>query len=120
MPRMDHDQARSKLLAGLWACVVGGLLLAALLLYLDPVSTQQDCPNHVGNGNASAYPSPVCALRYTLLARLWVTCVIAEQCLAETWHGRSRLEGAVRACVAVFVSMSTAFVTVVSFAVVCR
>ncbi|MEU8229090.1 hypothetical protein AB0C12_05720 [Actinoplanes sp. NPDC048967] len=117
---MDHDQARSKPLAGLWACVVGGLLLAALLLYLDPVSTQQDCPNYGGNGNASAYPSPVWDLLFPLLTLLWVACVIAEQCLAETWQGRSRLEGAVRACVAVFVSMSTAFVTVVSFAVVCR
>jgi hypothetical protein len=43
-----------------------------------------------------------------------------QQCLAETWQGRSRLEGAVRACVAVLVSMYAAFFMVVSFAFVCR
>jgi hypothetical protein len=120
MPRMDHDQARSSPLAGLWAFVVGGLLLATLLVFLDPVSTQRDCPNYSGSGNASAYPSPIWDLLFPLLTLLWVACVIAEQCLAETWQGHSRLEGAVRASVAVLVSMYAAFFMVLSFAVVCR
>ncbi|MGW4941799.1 hypothetical protein ACWEOZ_09445 [Actinoplanes sp. NPDC004185] len=117
---MDHPRVRSRPLAGLWALVVGGLLLAVLLVVLDPVTTQRDCPNHGGNGNASAFPSPIWDLLFPLLTLLWVSCVIAEQCLAETWQGHSRLEGAVRACVAVLGSIFTAFVTVVSFAVICR
>jgi len=120
MPPMDHERARSKPLAGLWACVVGGLLLAALLVFLDPVSTQRECPNYGGNGNASAYPNPIWDLLFPALALLWVGCVVTEQCLAETWQGHSRLEGAVRASVAVLVSMYAAFFMIVSFAFVCR
>jgi hypothetical protein len=120
MPQMRDDHARPSPLGGLWACVVGGLLLAVLLVFLDPVSGVRDCPNYGGNGNASAYPDPAWDLFFPLLTLLWVSSVVVEQFLAETWQHRSRTEGAVRALVAVGSSMYASFFLVVSFAAVCH
>jgi len=104
MPRMDHDQPRSSPLAGLWAFVVGGLLLAALLVFLDPVSTQRDCPNYGGNGNASAFPNPVWDLYFPLVLFAWIVLIAAEQGFPSTWAGRGGLEIAARAAIALILS----------------
>jgi len=100
--------------------VVGGLLLAVLLLFLHPVLRFEDCPNYGGNGNASAYPHPLWDAFFPLLTITWISCVIVEQFLRVTWRHRHWSAGAVRALVAVTLSLSASFFVVGSLAVMCR
>ncbi|MFI7543594.1 hypothetical protein [Actinoplanes sp. NPDC049599] len=121
---MEDDHDRPSPLSGLWSCVVGGLLLVLLLIVLDPVLRVEDCPNHggsfSGSGGASAFADPAWDFFFPLLALGWVVLVVMEQALPVTWRGRSRLEGWVRAGVAVMASMAASCLLALSFAVVCR
>ena len=100
--------------------MVGGLLLVVLLLFLQPVTRFEDCPNYGANGNASAFANPAWDFLFPLLTLGWVVLIVMEQVLPVTWRGRTRLDGWLRATVAVSVSIVGSCSLVSSFLVLCR
>jgi hypothetical protein len=116
----DDDDERASPLSGLWAGVVGGLLIVVLLLFLDPVSRVEECSNYGAAGNASAFDDSRWDLLFPLVVLGWITLTIMEQALPVTWRGRSRTEGWVRAGVAVMVSTTAGCCLALGLAVACR
>lgn len=92
-------------LGGLWACLVGGVLVTSLLVVLDPITRQQDCPNYGASGNASVFANSIWDLYFPLALFGWVALVIVEQALPTTWRHRSRLDLLLRGATAVGVSL---------------
>ncbi|MFI5916771.1 hypothetical protein [Dactylosporangium sp. NPDC051541] len=92
-------------LSGLWACLVGGAALLTLVLYLDPITDQRDCPNWGGNGNASAYGDERWDYGMLLLCALWMLAVLVEQFLPPARRGRTTAGGAWRTVAAGFVTV---------------
>ncbi|MER7005881.1 hypothetical protein ABT297_22970 [Dactylosporangium sp. NPDC000555] len=117
---MVADTSRPSRLSGWWACLVGGAVMASLLVFLDPILHQQDCPNAGGNGNASAFANSDWDFYLPLVMIGWAFLVIMEQALPVTWRGRSRLNAAVRAATAVAVSLSGSCWLFLQLATVCR
>jgi hypothetical protein len=120
MAPVEGDHGRASPLSGLWSCVAGGLLIVVLLLFLQPATRLQECPNYGGNGNASAFPNDYWDLLFPLLMLGWVVLVVTEQALPVTWRHRSRLEGSVRAAVAVTAATVASCCLAGSFAAMCR
>jgi hypothetical protein len=116
----DDDDERASPLSGLWACVVGGLLIVVLLLFLDPVSRVEECPNYGAAGNASAFDDSGWDFFFPLVVLAWITLTIMEQALPVTWRGRSRVEGWVRAGAAVMASTTAGCCLALGLAVACR
>ncbi|GAA3454688.1 hypothetical protein [Dactylosporangium matsuzakiense] len=83
-------------LSGLWACIAGGAALVLLVLYLDPITDQRDCPNWGAAGNASAYGDERWDYGVLLLCMLWMAAVLIEQLLPPARRGRSQAGGAWR------------------------
>ena len=75
-------------LAGFWALLVGGALLAVLTVALRPITDVRDCSNYGGSGNASAFPDEIWDLYYPLVLLGWLSAVVVEQLLPVTWNGR--------------------------------
>ncbi|GID91416.1 hypothetical protein ACFQFC_10535 [Amorphoplanes digitatis] len=100
-------------LAGYWALLVGGALIAVLTVALRPITDVRDCPNYGGSGNASAFPDEIWDLGYPLLLLGWLLSVVVEQLLPVTWNGREAGLIVVRALsafmIAVIVSCGAAF-----------
>jgi hypothetical protein len=115
-----EDSAHPSRFGGLWAFIVGGGLIAALLVFLDPVTRQQDCPNYGGNGNASAFTDANWDLYLPLVMIVWIVLVIGEQVLPATWRGRTRLNVAVRAGAAVMLSLSTSCCVILPLEAICH
>ena len=120
MSPVEDDHGRPSPLSGLWACVVGGLLLAALLIVLQPVTRVEDCSNYGASGNASAFSNSAWDIGLPLLTAGWMVLIIMEQALPVTWHNRTRLEGWVRAAVAVTASTVAGCCLVGALLGVCR
>jgi hypothetical protein len=93
-------------LGGLWALLVGGLLVTVLVVALDPITRQQDCPNYGAAGNASVFANPAWDIYLPLMLLGWVALVLAEQAFPTTWRHRSRLTFLGRAATAVTVSLT--------------
>jgi hypothetical protein len=72
-----------------------------------------------GSGGTSAYRNGTWDLILPALARLWISAVLVERFLAETWDDRPRLEAAVRALPAVLTSWY-GFIVVLGYSLVCR
>ena len=87
---------------------------------LQPVTRFEDCSNYGANGNASAFANPAWDLLFPLLTLGWVVLIVMEQVLPVTWRGRTRLDGWLRATVAVSVSIVGSCSLVSSFLVLCR
>jgi hypothetical protein len=117
---MDDDHARPSPLSGLWSAVLGGMLLGLLLVFLQPVTRVEDCPNYGGSGNASAFTDPAWDFLFPLLTLGWIVLIIMEQTLPVTWRGRTRLEGWLRAATAVSASILASCALTVSVIAVCR
>lgn len=99
---MNEDHRRPSPLRGLWSLSVGGLLLAVLLVALDPVTRFEDCPNYGASGNASAFTNPAWDLLLPLLAFGWITATIVEQVFPFARRGRA--DSIVRAAAAIGIS----------------
>lgn len=107
-------------MSGLWACIVGGVSLAALVVVLNPIRRPEDCPNYGAAGNASAFANEAWDLYLPLLTIGWLALVVVEQVLPVTWRGRRRLDGTVRAAAALVVSATASFCLVLPLVLVCR
>jgi hypothetical protein len=114
------EAARPSRLSGLWTLLIGGLLIGLLLVLLDPVLRQEDCPNFGASGNASAFSNPSWDLYLPLLTAGWVVLVIVEQVLPVTRRQRSRTEYGFRAAVAVGLALVGACCGVLPLELVCR
>jgi hypothetical protein len=97
----DRRAERRHPLAGCWALLVGGGLLAVLTLALRPAVEFEDCPNYGGSGNASAFGDGIWDLVYLFLLFTWMAAVVTEQVLPITWRGRHAGLTIVRALLAV-------------------
>ena len=106
--------------SGLRAFLIGGAVIGVLLLVLDPVMRQQDCPNYGANGNASAFRDPMWELYLPALTFVWWVVVIVEQMLPVTQRGRSGAGNAVRALAAVILSTVVMCCVVFPLLVVCH
>lgn len=84
---MPDDHRRPSPLRGLWSFSVGGLILAGLVVALDPATRLEECPNYGGNGNASAFGNPLWDLCLPVLALGWIVAIVAEQFLPVTRRG---------------------------------
>ncbi|MEV6370844.1 hypothetical protein AB0L86_28545 [Micromonospora musae] len=115
----DHTPRRSRL-SGLWACFVGGALLALLLAILDPITRREDCPNYGGNGNASSYANPAWDLYLPLLLLGWMVLIVVEQALPITRRNRDRFDVATRAAAAVGISLVSSCCFILPIQIVCR
>ncbi|MER7280745.1 hypothetical protein ABT369_40565 [Dactylosporangium sp. NPDC000244] len=104
-------------LRGLWACLIGFAVLAVLVLYLNPITDQRQCPNWGGNGNASAFRDDRWDLYLPLLCTVWLAAVIVEQALPSA--RRSETRGA-RALAAVLITVGVGCCGVGPLLVVCR
>ena len=96
---IDNDR-RPSALGGFWTLIVGGASIVLLLLFLHPVTRPADCPNHGGNGNASAFGNTDWDLFLPLTLAGWLVLIAVEQTLPASYRGRGRLEVAARAAVA--------------------
>ncbi|MEV0611288.1 hypothetical protein AB0I61_33570 [Polymorphospora rubra] len=114
------DRARPPLLAGFWSFVVGGPVLAAVIVALNPITSQEDCPNYGASGNASAFADPVWDLYLPLMALVWITFVFVEQILPVTRRHRSRSVRAARAVAALVLAVVGSCCLVVPLGIVCR
>ncbi|BCJ69272.1 hypothetical protein [Polymorphospora rubra] len=111
---------RPKLLAGFWSFVVGGPALVAVIVALNPITSQEDCPNYGASGNASAFADPVWDLYLPLMALVWITFVAVEQILPVTRRHRTRAAWAVRAVAALVLAVVGSCCLVVPLGIVCR
>ena len=103
-------------LGGFWALLLGGLALAATLLYAHPGA----CPNAGAAGNASAFADPAWDLRLPLFVLGWLTLVGIEQTLPTTWRHRPGAAVAFRATLAFSVVIAASCALVVPLETVCR
>ena len=117
---MTDDIERPARLGGFRALLVGGGLIALLLVYLDPVTRVEDCPNYGGNGNASAFADAGWDGYLPLLMIFWISAVVVEQALPYTWRGRGRVAGAARVTAAVVLSLFAACFVTLPLEVVCH
>ncbi|WP_432968660.1 hypothetical protein [Dactylosporangium sp. CA-233914] len=117
---MIDDTPRPSRLSGCWACLVGGAVIASLLLFLDPILRQGDCPNAGANGNASAFANSDWDFYLPLVMIGWVLLVLVEQALPVTWRQRNRFDVAVRAASALALSLSSSCCLFLQLATVCR
>ncbi|MDR6320893.1 hypothetical protein [Actinoplanes couchii] len=85
---MNDDLQRPSPMRGLWALTIGGLVLAGLLVALDPVMTVEDCPNYGGNGNASIFENEAWDLYLPALLLLWMASTVVEPFVPHTRRGR--------------------------------
>lgn len=114
------DRVYPSLLAGFWSLVVGGLALVVVIVTLDPITRQEDCPNYGASGNASAFADPVWDLYLPLMAFAWITFVAVEQILPGTRRHRSWGAWVARAAAALVVAVVGSCCLVVSLSIVCR
>ncbi|SCG43863.1 hypothetical protein GA0070609_1381 [Micromonospora echinaurantiaca] len=111
---------RPSRLSGFWACLVGGAAIAALLMVLDPVTRYEDCPNHGGNGNASAFDDASWDLWFPLVLLGWLGLVAVEQTLPVTRRHRGGVDVAVRAGSALVLCTVSSCCLFLNVAIVCR
>jgi hypothetical protein len=95
-------------LAGLWALLVGGVLLATLTVALQPATNVHGCSNYGGNGNGTAFSNGIWDLIYPLLLLVWLFAVVVEQLLPITWNGRKAALIVARALLAVTLALTAA------------
>ncbi|GIF23712.1 hypothetical protein BJ973_004323 [Actinoplanes tereljensis] len=107
-------------LAGFWALLGGGVLVAVLTVALQPVVSQQDCSNYGASGNASAFADPAWDLRFPLVLLGWVALVVLEQALPFTWRRRRPAEVAGRAAAAVLAATTVGCCLGLTLGTVCR
>ena len=116
---MINLSGRRSPLSGLWACLLGGAVVASVLVIRDPIMRFEDCSNYGGNGNASAFDKPA-DLWFPLALLGWTALVILEQTLPVTWRHRSTMDIAVRAVSAVFLCSSISCCLFLRLAVACH
>ena len=107
-------------LGGFWACLTGGTLLAAVLLFEHPILDPARCPNAGAAGNASAFADPAWDLYLPLLVLAWLLLVVIEQALPTTWRHRSASAVTLRAALAIATVVAASCVLVVPLETVCR
>ena len=107
-------------LGGLWALLLGGLLLVVTLAYAHPTLDPSHCPNAGAAGNASAFADPAWDLRLPLFVVGWLTLVGIEQTLPTTWRHRPGAAVAFRATLAFSVVIAASCALVVPLETVCR
>lgn len=117
---VDDDRVRPSLLAGFWSFMVGGLVLGAVIVALNPITHQKDCPNYGASGNASAFTDPVWDLYLPMMALAWITIVAMEQTLPVTRRHRSWAAWAARAAAALVLAVVGSCCLVVPLGIVCR
>ncbi|MER7457940.1 hypothetical protein [Micromonospora sp. NPDC126480] len=110
----------SSRLSGFWACLIGGAVIASLLMVLDPITRAEDCPNYGGNGNASAFDNAAWDLWFPLVLLGWLVLVLLEQTLPVTRRHRGGTDIAVRAASALSLSVVISCCLVLNVSVVCR
>jgi hypothetical protein len=93
-------------MAGFWALLVGGVLLALLTLVLQPATDVTGCSNYGGNGNGTAFSDGIWDLYYPLLLLIWLLAVIVEQLLPVTWNGRKAAPIIARALLAIMTALT--------------
>lgn len=93
-------------LRGFWALIGGGLVITAVIVALDPITRQEDCPNYHAAGNASAFADPVWDLNLTVMGLGWIALTTLEQFLPVTHRGWNGWFGAIaRAMIAITLSV---------------
>ncbi|PZV92672.1 hypothetical protein SAMN05443287_108189 [Micromonospora phaseoli] len=117
---MINGRRRSSWLSGFWTCLVGGAVIATLLMVLDPIMRYEECPNYGGNGNASAFDNPAWEFWFPIVLLGWLVLVVLEQTLPVTRRHRSGAEVAVRAASAFTLSVLISCCLFLNVAVVCR
>jgi hypothetical protein len=103
-------------LGGFWVLLLGGLALAATLLYAHPGA----CPNAGAAGNASAFADPAWDYRLPLLVFGWIVLVAIEQLVPTTWRHRDRPTVALRAAAAVSLAIAASCLTTVPLLTACH
>jgi hypothetical protein len=117
---VTDDHARPSPLAGFWSVAAGGAVLITVILVLDPISSQEDCPNYHAAGNASAYADPAWDLYLPMMALAWVVLVVVEQFLPVTGRHRGPEERAVRALSALLLTVVASCCLIGPSAIVCH
>jgi hypothetical protein len=117
---VDSAVSRPTPLGGFWALLLGGLALAAAMVYAHPIVDPSRCPNAGAAGNASAFADPVWDLRLPLLVLGWIVLVALEQASPTTWRHRNGSVVALRAAFAVSVVIAASCAVVVPLETVCR
>ncbi|WP_432837421.1 hypothetical protein [Dactylosporangium sp. CA-092794] len=112
--------ARPSRLGGLWALLVGGAAIAALLVFLHPILDPSACPNAGAAGNASAFADPAWDLYFPLVLLCWIVSIAVEQALPVTWRHRTRAETALRATAALALSVTASCCLGLQVAVACH
>jgi hypothetical protein len=107
-------------LRGLWALLVGGAGLGLLMLYLDPITDQHDCPNWGGNGNASAFHDENWDLYLPLLCVAWMVAVLVEQFLPPARRGPGDLSRGLRALAAALITVTASCCGVLPLSLMCH
>lgn len=107
-------------LGGFWALLLGGLFLAATVVYAHPTVDPSQCPNAHAAGNAGAFSDPAWDTRLPLLVLAWITLVMIEQTLPTSWRHREPAAAALRAALAVSVTIAAACFVVVPLETVCH
>jgi hypothetical protein len=112
--------SRPTLLGGFWALLLGGLFLAATLIYAHPIVDPSHCPNAGAAGNASAFADPAWDLRLPLLLLGWLLLVAVEQASPTTWRHRTAPVVTARAAAALTLAVVASCVLVLPLETVCR
>lgn len=100
--------------------IVGGIGLVALIVALNPITRQEDCPNYHAAGNASAFANPVWDLYLPLMALGWLVLIILEQALPSTWRHRTRIDIVTRAVSALGLAIVASCCLIPWFLLVCH
>jgi hypothetical protein len=114
------DTARPFPLSGFWSMLVGGAAIVALLVFLSPMTSRSDCPNALGNGNASAFADPRWDLYLPLVLLGWILLIVVEQFLPVSHRGRTRSVAALRGVAALALSVTVSCCLFLQVATVCR
>ncbi|MEV4510371.1 hypothetical protein AB0K00_15565 [Dactylosporangium sp. NPDC049525] len=117
---MIDGDGRGSRLSGFWACLTGGAAIALLLVFLDPVMRQEDCPNYGANGNASAFANADWDLWFPLVLLSWWALIAMEQVLPLTHRHRGRVEIAARGVCALALAVVSSCCLLMNVALVCH